>query len=340
MKGQAPTLILAQALCSPGMKLDVQPEPTREELAAARARIEGKVHRTPLVSSRALSERAGVEVVFKCENLQRAGAFKARGATNAVFSLSDEEAARGVCTHSSGNHGQALALAAQLRGVRCVVVMPSNAPKVKRAAVLGYGAEVVECEPTLAARESTLAEVAERTGATFVHPYEDRRVVAGQASAAAEILEDDPAVDTIVVPVGGGGLFAGSSLTCRHHAPDVRVVGAEPEAVDDAARSLRTGEHAPAPAGATIADGLRTRLGALPYAILRADERAVITVSEAAIAEAMRFFWERVKLVIEPSSAVPVAAALTGAWRDRGRVAIVLTGGNVDLDHLPFGASA
>jgi len=322
------------------MNAAVQLEPTLAELDEARARIEGKVHRTPLIGSRAVSERAGVEVVFKCENLQRAGAFKARGATNAVFSLSEEEAARGVCTHSSGNHGQALALAAQLRGIRCVVVMPSNAPKVKRAAVLGYGAEVVACEPTLAARESTLAEVAERTGATFVHPYEDRRVVAGQASAAAEILEDDPDVDTIVTPVGGGGLFAGSSLTCRHRKPSVRVAGAEPAAVDDAARSLSTGEHAPAPSGQTIADGLRTRLGALPFAILRADERRVVTVSEAEIADAMRFFWERVKLVIEPSSAVPVASALAGAWRDRRRVAIVLSGGNVDLDHLPFGKSA
>jgi len=321
------------------MSAAVQPEPSPSELEEARARIEGKVHRTPLFGSRAISERAGVPVVFKCENLQRAGAFKARGATNAVFSLDEAEAERGVCTHSSGNHGQALALAAQLRGVRCIVVMPSNAPKVKRAAVLGYGAEVVECEPTLAARESTLAEVAERSGATFVHPYEDRRVVAGQASAAAEILDDDRLVDTIVVPVGGGGLFAGSSLTCRYRAPSVQVVGAEPEAVDDAARSLATGSRAPAPSGTTIADGLRTRLGALPFAILRADERAVVTVSEEAIAAAMRFFWERVKLVIEPSAAVPVAAALAGTWRGQRRVAIVLSGGNVDLDHLPFGAS-
>lgn len=321
-----------------GMTSPVQP--SLAELDEARARIEGKVHRTPLLGSRAISERAGVEVVFKCENLQRAGAFKARGATNAVFSLGGADAERGVCTHSSGNHGQALALAAQLRGIRCVVVMPSNAPSVKRAAVLSYGAEVVECAPTLAARESTLAEVAERTGATFVHPYEDRRVVAGQASAAAEILEDDPAVDTIVTPVGGGGLFAGTSLTCRHRKPTVSVVGAEPETVDDAARSLSSGTRAPAPTGTTIADGLRTQLGALPFAILRTDERSIVTVSEAAIAEAMRFFWERVKLVIEPSSAVPVAAALAGTWSDRGRVAIVLSGGNVDLDHLPFGTNA
>ncbi len=290
------------------------------------------------MGSRALSERAGVELLFKCENLQRAGAFKARGATNAVFSLSEEDAERGVCTHSSGNHGQALALAAQLRGIRAFVVMPENAPAVKKAAVLGYGAEVIECAPTLAARESTLEEVAERTGASFVHPYEDPRVVAGQASAAAEILEDAPDVDTIVVPVGGGGLFAGSSLTCRYHHPAVAVVGAEPLAVDDAARSLRSGVHAPAPEGATIADGLRTRLGKLAFQILRADEREVVTVDEPEIVDAMRFFWERAKLIIEASAAVPIATALAGAWQDRQKVAIVLSGGNVDLDHLPFGA--
>jgi len=320
------------------MNLDVQPTPTAEALEVARARIEGKVHRTPLLGSRALSGRAGVELLFKCENLQRAGAFKARGATNAVFSLTEEDAAKGVCTHSSGNHGQALALAAQLRGIRSFVVMPASAPAVKKAAVLGYGAEVIECEPTLAARESTLAEVAERTGATFVHPYEDPRVVAGQASAAAEILEDAPEVDTVVVPVGGGGLFAGSSLTCRYHHPEVAVVGAEPEAVDDAARSLRSGVHAPAPEGSTIADGLRTRLGTLPFQILRSDEREVVTISEDAIVDAMRDFWERTKLIIEPSAAVPIAAALAGTWSDREKVAIVLSGGNVDLGHLPFGA--
>ncbi len=318
----------------------VQPVPTLAELDEARTRIEGKVHRTPMLSSRAVSERAGVELVFKCENLQKAGAFKARGATNAVFGLSDAEAKAGVCTHSSGNHGQALALAARLRGVRCVVVMPSNAPAVKRAAVLEYGAEVVPCEPTLAARESTLAEVAERTGAKLVHPYEDSRVVAGQASCAAEILEDDPLVDTIVVPVGGGGLFAGTSLCCRYRAPNVVVTGAEPATMDDAARSLASGEHAPAPTGTTIADGLRTRLGELAFAILREDGRSIVTVEESAITPAMRLMWERTKLVIEPSSAVPVAAALAGTWSDRRRVAIVLSGGNVDLDHLPFGADA
>lgn len=320
------------------MNAAVQPMPTREDLARARARLLGKVHRTPLVSSGALSERAGVELRFKCENLQRAGAFKARGATNAVFALDEDDAACGVCTHSSGNHGQALALAAQLRGIRSFVVMPADAPAVKKAAVLGYGAEVIECAPTLAARETTLAEIAERTGATFVHPYEDPRVIAGQASAAAEILEEDPEVDTVVVPVGGGGLFAGSSLTCRHLHPAVAVVGAEPSAVDDAAQSLRSGVHAPAPDGAsTMADGLRTRLGTLAFQILRADAREVVTVEEEAIAEAMRFFWERTKLIIEPSAAVPVAAALAGTWRDRQKVAIVLSGGNVDLDHLPFG---
>ena len=310
--------------------------PSSADLAAARRRIAGKVHRTPLVGSRALSAMAGVELLFKCENLQRAGAFKARGATNAVFALDEGEAARGVCTHSSGNHGQALALAAQLRGIPCFVVMPENAPAVKRRAVLGYGAEVVDCAPTLAARETTLEEVAARTGATFVHPYEDPRVIAGQASAAAEVLEDAPDVEAILVPVGGGGLFAGTSLACRYTAPEVAVIGAEPEAVDDAARSLASGAHAPAPEGVTIADGLRTRLGALPFQILGADERRVVTVSEEAIVAAMRLFWERAKLIIEPSAAVPFAAALAGAAGGHSKVAIILSGGNVDLEKLPF----
>ncbi|MAQ13685.1 MAG: serine dehydratase [Sandaracinus sp.] len=312
--------------------------PTTADLQEARSRIAGKVHRTPLMASAALSDAAGATVLLKCENLQRAGAFKARGATNAVFALTDAEAARGVCTHSSGNHGQALALAARTRGIPCSVVMPDDAPAVKRAAVLGYGADVVPCAPTLAARESTLAEVAERTGATFVHPYEDPRVIAGQATAAAEVL-DEADVDLILTPVGGGGLFAGTSLACRAFAPRVEVLGAEPAAVDDAARSLASGERAEAPAGITVADGLRTRLGALPFAILRDHARTIVTVDEASIVSAMRFVWERTKLIIEPSSAVPVAAALGGAVRGRGRVAIVLSGGNVDLDHLPFGKS-
>ena len=319
------------------MLASVTSAPTLADLDAARRRIEGKVHRTPLMPSRTLSERCGANIWLKCENLQRAGAFKARGATNAAFALAEPEAARGVCTHSSGNHGQALAMAAGLRGIPCYVVMPADAPAVKRAAVLGYGAEVIECAPTLAAREATLAEVAERTGAVFVHPYEDPHVIAGQASAAAEILEDAPDVAVILTPVGGGGLFAGTSLRCRYTAPGVTVLGAEPAAVDDAARSLRSGEHGPVPTGVTIADGLRTRLGALPFAILRQDERRVVTVSEEAIVAAMRLIWERTKLVVEASAAVPVAAALDGAVTGLGEVAIILSGGNVDLDHLPFG---
>ena len=310
--------------------------PSQAAMVAARERIADSVHRTPLLRARSLEEgRAGGTLRFKCENLQRAGAFKARGAMNAVLSLSPEEAAKGVCTHSSGNHGQALALAARERGITAYVVMPRGSPLVKRAAVLGYGAEVIDCEPTLAARESTLSEVANRTGATFIHPYEDPRVIAGQGSVVAEILEDWPQVETIAVPVGGGGLFAGSSLACRYFRSEVDVVGCEPETVNDAAQSLATGRHADAPTGFTRADGLRTRLGTLPFAILRHDRRRVVTVSEQDILAAMRLLWERMKLIVEPSAAVPVAAALRGDFRGRP-TAVILSGGNVDLDSLPF----
>lgn len=265
---------------------------------------------------------------LKCENLQKVGAFKARGACNAVWSLDDTAAAAGVATHSSGNHGQALAWAGAQRGIDVHVVMPSNSPEVKKQAVIGYGARVIECAPTLAAREETLASVVAQTGAGVVHPYEDPRVIAGQSSATAELLEQVADLDVVIAPVGGGGLIAGAVLATR--GVDVEVVGAEPLAVDDAARSLRTGKHQPAPSGATIADGLRTRLGALPFEILSGAGVLVETVSERDIVRAMRFVFERLKLVVEPSAAVPIAVVLAGGFAGK-RVGVIVSGGNVDL---------
>ncbi len=295
------------------------------------------VHRTPVFTSAFVDGRTGARVVFKAENLQKVGAFKFRGACNAVFSLGDDEARRGVLTHSSGNHAQAVALAARVRGVPAWVVMPEGAPAVKVAAVEGYGARIVRCAPTLAAREATAAEVQRETGAAFVHPYDDARVVAGQATAAMELLEQAGPLDVLLAPVGGGGLLGGTALAAAYFAPGTRVVGAEPAAADDAARSFHGGVLVPADNPRTVADGLRTSLGALNFAVLRRYVADVVTVGEDEIVAAMRHVWERMKLVIEPSSAVPVAALLSGRLDVEGRrVGVILSGGNVDLDHLPW----
>ncbi len=315
------------------------------DLAAVRAaaeRIAPWAHRTPVLTSRSLDAMAGARLFFKCENLQRAGAFKFRGATNAVFSLGDDEAARGVLTHSSGNHGAALALAARNRGIRCWVVMPEGAPRVKRAAVAGYGAEIVFCEATVAAREATAARVAAETGATFVHPYDDPRVIAGQGTAALELLAEVPDLDLVVAPVGGGGLLSGTAIAVRGLSPATRVVAAEPAAADDAHRSFATGTLQPAGPARTIADGLRTALCPRTFRALRELTAGVVTVSEEAIVAAMRTVWERMKIVIEPSAAVPVAALLAGEASPAGpgsRVGLILSGGNVDLDRLPWTAA-
>ena len=308
--------------------------PTAEDLVAARTRVSKLAHRTPLLRSSQADARAGAELWFKCENLQRVGAFKFRGACNAVFGR--EPAA--VATHSSGNHGQALALAAKLRGIPCHVVMPRDAPAAKRAAVAGYGATIVDCEPTLAARESTLDEVVAQTGAEFVHPYNDPWVVAGQATAAMEVL-DDVVVDAIAVPVGGGGLMAGTCLAARNHegrgSAPIEVHGIEPKLADDAEESLRTGQRIGPRPPITIADGLRTALGDIGFEVGRRHLTQMHLVEEDQIVEAMRFVWERMNVVIEPSAAVPLAAAFAGAFTGK-RVAIVFTGGNVDLGHLPW----
>lgn len=313
---------------------------TPPDLAAIReaaARIAPLAHRTPVLTSRTLDERFGACLFFKCENLQRVGAFKFRGAANAVFSLSDAEAARGVATHSSGNHAQALALAARLRGIPAHIVMPDDTPTVKVEAVRGYGGRIVFCEPTQATREATLAGVVKETGAEFVHPYDDPRVIAGQATCAIELLEQAGPLDAILVPIGGGGLASGTLLACGFTAPATSVYAVEPKGADDAFRSVRDGRIHPSSNPRTIADGLRTSLGELTFPIVKALARAIVTVEEESIVAAMRLVWERMKLVVEPSGAVPLAALLEGGVDLKAkRVGIILSGGNVDLGSLPW----
>ncbi len=313
---------------------------TIDDVRAAAERIRSHVHRTPVMTSRRLDERAGRRLLLKCESLQRIGAFKIRGAMNAVLQLAEDEAARGVVTHSSGNHAQALALAARTRGIPATIVMPSNAPRVKREAVEGYGATVVPCTPTLEARETTTAEIADRTGATLIHPYDDPRIIAGQGTMALELLEDAGPLDAIVVPVGGGGMASGICVAAAGVAPAVRVLGAEPAGADDAARSLAAGRLIPQTSPHTIADGLRTSLGRHTWPILRDHLAGIVTVDDAAIAGAMRLVMEAAKLVVEPSGAVGVAAVLDAAFAevlpDAEQIGVILCGGNVDLDRLPW----
>lgn len=290
-----------------------------------------------MFTSQTVNEISGATVFFKCENLQKAGAFKARGATNAVFSLTDEEARRGVATHSSGNHGAALARAAGWRGIPASVVMPDNASAIKKRAVAGYGARIVYCEPTFQAREDALAEIAETTQATVIHAFDDSRVIAGQGTATLELFEQAEDIDTVIAPVGGGGLLSGTALAARSLFPAARVFGAEPRNVDDAWRSRKSGRIMPVTGKTSIADGLLTALGKLTFPIIRDHVTGIITVSEASIVDAMRLIWERLKLIVEPSAAVAVAALLAQPDEFQGRrVGIILSGGNVDLDKLPW----
>ena len=314
--------------------------PDLETIRAARARIGPYVHRTPVFTCRSLDEEIGARLYFKAENLQRIGAFKARGATNAVFSLTEAEARRGVVTQSSGNHGAALAYAAARRGISAFVVMPENAARVKQENVRRLGAKVRLCAPTVAARDATCAEVQRETGATLVHPFDDARVIAGQGTAALEMLEDVSRLDVVIAPVGGGGLLSGTSIVVKSLDASVRVFGAEPANADDAARSFRSGRIEPLPAATTIADGLRTTLCPRTLAAIRAGVDAIGTASEAGIVRAMRMVWERMKLVIEPSAAVPLACLLEHTLEVRdAAVGIILSGGNVDLDRLPWPSS-
>jgi len=312
---------------------------TLNDILQAAERIQPYAHRTPVLTCESLNQRVGAQVFLKCENLQKVGAFKFRGATNAVFSLPEAQAARGVVAHSSGNHAQALALAARLRGIPAYIVMPNNAPQVKKDAVRGYGGQITFCEPTLEARESTQAEVIARTGATEVHPYNNEKVIAGQGTAALELLQDLPDLEVILAPVGGGGLLSGTAIAATETRPGLRVIAAEPELADDAFRSLQAGTILPSRNPKTIADGLLTSLGTLTFPIIRERVEQIVTVSEAAIIDAMRFTWERAKIVIEPSAAVPLGLLFERKIDLTGRrVGVILSGGNVDLAKLPWQA--
>ena len=311
--------------------------PDLSAIRAAHARIRPHVLRTPVLTSSSLDSETGAQLFFKCENFQRIGAFKARGASNAVFSLTDEEAARGVLTHSSGNHGAALAYAAARRGIPAWVVMPENASQVKLQNVGRHGAGVHLCRPTVAAREAMCAEVQNATGAVLVHPFDDERVIAGQGTAVLELLEEVPNLDALVTPVGGGGLLSGTAIAAKAVCTGVDVHGAEPANADDAARSFRSGRVEPVAATTTIADGLRTALSPRTLEALRAHVASIGLASEAGIVRAMRMMWERMKIVVEPSAAVPLACLLERTLDVRGRrVGIIVSGGNVDLDHLPW----
>jgi threonine dehydratase len=311
--------------------------PTAEIIEAAHRRIHPYIHCTPLMTSLAINEMVGAELVFKCENFQKVGAFKFRGASNAVFNLTEEEMRNGVATHSSGNHAAALALAASQRGIKAHIVMPSNSSKVKVAAVKHYKGIITFCEPNLQAREDTLAKVLLETNASEIHPYNNYRIIAGQATAAKELIEDGGLFDVIMAPVGGGGLLSGTALSVSYYSPSTQVLAAEPLQADDAYQSFYQKKFVPSINPDTIADGLRTSLGTLTYPIIRDYVHQIVRVSEAGIVEAMRIIWERMKIIVEPSSAVPLAALLENTFEHKDlRIGIILSGGNVDLDALPF----
>lgn len=311
--------------------------PTLEEIRTAAQRIQPYARRTPVLSSRGLDALVSAHLFFKCENFQRCGAFKFRGACNAILSLDEECAAHGVATHSSGNHAAALAHAARLRGLHATVVMPSTANPIKRTAVEHYGGQIHSCGEALNDREQTLASIVAESGATVIHPYNDPRIIAGQGTAAAELLEQAPGLDIVLCPIGGGGLISGTAIAVATIQPDTLVIGAEPAGADDAYRSLETGRIITCDEPLTMADGLRANLGELTFAAIQAHVGRIVTVSEASIARAMRLVWERMKILIEPSAAVPVAALLETPEPFVGqRVGVILSGGNVDLDNLPW----
>ncbi len=308
-----------------------------DKIRAAHERIRAYINRTPVLTSLRLDEASGASLFFKCENFQKIGAFKARGATNAVFALDDATARHGVATHSSGNHGAAVARAAKLRGIPAHIVMPSNSAKVKVRAVESYGAHIIFCEPMEEAREAQCAEVIKKTSAMLIHSFENADVMAGQGTAAMELLEEVPDLDLVMCPVGGGGLLSGTAVAAKSMQPKIKVVAAEPENVDDSAQSFRAGKRIVTEKKFTIADGLRTNIGEPNFAIVQRYVDDIVTVSEAAIVSAMRTIWETMKIIIEPSAAVPYAAVVEQKIDISGkRVGIILTGGNVDLDALPW----
>jgi len=316
------------------MKTDA---PDIEAIRAAHRRISPRIHRTPVVTSESLDEMAGARLFFKCENLQKTGSFKIRGATNAVFSLTDEEAKHGVVAPSSGNHAAALALAARWRGIPAWIIMPSNSSAVKMRAVEAYGGKITLCEPTIASREATAAAIMQQTGAHLVHPYNDVRVIAGQGTAALELLEQAPDLDFIVTPASGGGLLSGTAIAAKNLRPGIRVVGSEPRNADDAYRSMASGKIEPGSPNETMADGLRATLSPLTFSILRERVDQISLVAEEEIIPTMLLLWERLKLVVEPSGAVAAAPALLRRIGAEGKkVGIILSGGNLDLRKLPF----
>jgi len=311
--------------------------PCREEIESVHQKIKPYIHRTPLMSSISLNSIAGCELYFKCENLQKVGAFKFRGATSAVLSLTEEELAKGVATHSSGNHAAALALAARMKGAKAYIVMPRTAPQIKKIAVEGYGAKIVFSEPTLKSREETLEKVVEETGAVFVHPFNNYSIITGQATAAKEILEEVSNPDYIIAPVGGGGLLSGTCLAARCFSNGTKVIGAEPLGADDAFRSIRDNQIYPSVEPKTICDGLLTSLGEYTFRIIKDNVDRIITVKEETIIAAMRMIWERMKIIVEPSSAITLGAVLENKEFFAGKkIALILSGGNVDLTHLPW----
>jgi threonine dehydratase len=311
--------------------------PTFADVVAAHDRIKPYIHRTPVLTSTYFNELTGAELFFKCENFQKAGAFKVRGASNAVFGLRDDQLAKGVATHSSGNHALSLSYAAGRRGIPCNVVMPRTAPQAKKDAVRGYGGVIVECEPSTSSREAVFAEVQARTGADFVHPYNDPRVIAGQATCSRELLEQVPGLDAVIAPIGGGGMISGTCLTVSSTAPGVDVYAAEPKNADDAYRSFKAGHIIADDAPDTVADGLKVPLKDLTWHFVSNHVRDVFTATEDEIIEAMKLTWKRMKIIIEASCAVPLATILANPEVFRGRrVGVIITGGNVDLDTLPW----
>ena len=310
--------------------------PTYEDVLQAHQRITPYIHRTPVLTSSYLNQLSGAEIFFKCENLQKVGAFKARGASNAVFGLSDADAVNGVATHSSGNHAAALSFAAGLRGIDATVVMPNNAPATKKAAVQSYGGRILECEPTQAAREAMLEQVISETGADAVHPYDDPRVIAGQATCALELQQDVDRLDAVIAPVGGGGLISGTCLTMSTLSPQTRIYAAEPANADDAYRSFHAGEIVRQDAQQSVADGLKTNLCPLSWHFVSSFVSDILLASESEILDAMYLTWQRMKIIIEPSSAVPLAVMLKNKDLFRGqRVGVIITGGNVDIKNCP-----
>ena len=311
--------------------------PTFQDVLDAHERIRPYVHRTPVLTSTYLNDLTGADLFFKCENFQKAAAFKVRGASNAVFGLSDEKAARGVATHSSGNHALSLAYAAGRRGIPCHVVMPRTAPQAKKDAVIGYGGKITECEPSTSSREEVFAQVEAQTGADFVHPYNDPRVIAGQGTCSRELVEQVKGLDAVVAPIGGGGMISGTCLSLSNIASNVKIYAAEPEQADDAARSFRAGHIIADDAPVTVADGLKVPLKELTWHFVSNHVTDILTATEQEIIDAMRLTWARMKIVMEPSSAVPLAIILKNRDVFAGkRIGIIVTGGNVDLDRLPW----